>query len=131
MVDRAAAHAWVERYVRAWTSNEPAEIGALFTSEAVYRPTPMAQGWHGRDVIVAGWLERKDTPGNWQFEFEVLAVDGDLGVIRGRTTYVKPSITYENLWLVRFDRVGRATEFIEYWIQHPKPPQPRKPRTAA
>ncbi|MGH2407870.1 MAG: nuclear transport factor 2 family protein [Candidatus Limnocylindrales bacterium] len=121
MTEGDLAEAWVERYVRAWTTNDPADIGALFTTDAIYRPTPMSPGWHGRDAIVAKWLARKDAPGIWTFESEVLGVDGDLAVIRGVTTYTAPPGpgTFENLWLVRLDAAGRATAFTEYWMQHP------------
>jgi uncharacterized protein (TIGR02246 family) len=120
-IDRALAQDWVERYVRAWTSNDPAEIGDLFSPDAIYRPTPMSDGWRGRDAIVAQWLTRKDDPGDWQFEFEVLGVADDLAVIRGLTTYTAPPGpgTYENLWLVRLIPEGRATDFTEYWMQRP------------
>jgi ketosteroid isomerase-like protein len=121
VTDRESADAWVQRYIRAWESNDPDAIGSLFTDNAVYRPTPMSEGWRGRQAIVKGWLERKDDPGTWAFEYEVLAADGDLAVVRGVTRYDPPYPVYENLWLVRLDDRGRASEFIEYWMEHPKP----------
>jgi uncharacterized protein (TIGR02246 family) len=87
MTDHAAADAWVRAYVRAWETNDAAEIGDLFTVDAVYRPTPMSTGWHGREAIVAGWLDRKDDPGTWEFSSEVIAVDGDLAIVRGVARY--------------------------------------------
>jgi hypothetical protein len=32
--------AWVEAYVAAWSSNDPAAIGALFTQDAAHRTEP-------------------------------------------------------------------------------------------
>jgi ketosteroid isomerase-like protein len=121
VTDRASADAWVQRYLRAWESNDPDAIGSLFTDDAVYRPTPMSEGWRGRQAIVDGWLDRKDDPGTWKFEYEVLAADGDLVVVRGVTRYDPPYPAYDNLWLIRLDDRGRASEFIEYWMEHPKP----------
>ena len=118
MTNRDVAERWVQRCIRAWDSNDPDEIADLFTTDAVYRPTPMSEGWHGRQAIVAGWLDRKDDPGTWTFEHEVVAIDGDLAVIHGVTRYVAPYPTYENLWLVHLDDHGRARDFTEYWMEH-------------
>ncbi len=119
MIDRATAHDWVERYRQAWLSNSPDDIGALFTDDAVYRPTPMSAPWSGRQQIILRWLERKNDPGTWAFEYEVIAVDGALAVVRGVTRYDQPDPTYENLWLVRLTDDGRAREFTEYWMERP------------
>ena len=59
--------AWVDRYVAAWESNDPAAIGDLFAEHATYRQRPDDEPWQGRDGIVAGWLENKDDPGDWTF----------------------------------------------------------------
>jgi hypothetical protein len=61
--------AWVHGYIGAWESNEPAQIGALFTDDARYLTAPFRQPWVGRDAIVAGWLDRQDTPGNLRYSF--------------------------------------------------------------
>jgi ketosteroid isomerase-like protein len=108
--------AWVKRYVRAWTTNDPADVAALFTEDASYYTAPFREPWRGRDAIVAGWLDRKDTPGTWKFRSEVLAVADDLGFVRGRTDYPDEE-RYSNLWVVRL-RDGRASEFTEWWMQH-------------
>jgi ketosteroid isomerase-like protein len=120
VTDRDAAARWVERYLHAWESNDRADIGALFTDEAIYRPTPMSPGWRGRETIVKEWLGRMDEPGDWTFEHELLAVEGDLVVLRGVTRYKDPTPDYENLWLIWLEADGRAREFIEYWIEHPR-----------
>ena len=61
-MEAAGVAAWVERYVRAWNSNDPDEIGGLFTQAAEYRHTPFAEPWQGRDEIVRQWLARRDAP---------------------------------------------------------------------
>lgn len=40
---------WVAAYERAWASNDPAEIGALFTDDALYFTTPFREPRRGRD----------------------------------------------------------------------------------
>jgi ribonuclease HI/ketosteroid isomerase-like protein len=111
-------HAWVERYLAAWRSNDPAEIGDLFSVDAVYRPTPFDDGPRGRSAIVADWLARRDEPGTWTFEGEVECATPALGVVRCRIGY-PPRTEYRTIWLVRFDADGRATEFTEWWMEQP------------
>ena len=55
--------AWVDGYVRAWNSNDPAAIGALFSEDAAYYTEPYRAPWRGREEIVRQWLDRKDEPG--------------------------------------------------------------------
>jgi len=66
---------WVERYIKVWNSNDPQEIGDLFTDDATYFTSPFAEPWRGRAEIVREWLARKDTPGSFTFRYEVLATD--------------------------------------------------------
>jgi ketosteroid isomerase-like protein len=112
---------WVEGYVRAWETNDPADIGRLFADDARYFTAPHRQPLRGRDAIVADWLERKDDPGTWSFSWEILAVAGDLGFVQGRTDYVptadEPAHAYSNLWVIRLDAGGRCVEFTEWWIE--------------
>ena len=121
-MDRRDVEGWVDRYVTAWSTNDPAHIGELFTDDAQYYTAPFREPWRGRDGIVAGWIERKDDPGNWDFRFEVQGVAGDLGFVRGWTRYRQPPIEYSNLWVIRLDAGGRCSEFTEWWMQHKPPP---------
>ncbi len=116
-VERAALERWIDRYVRAWESNDPDDIGALFAGGARYFTAPHRDPWVGRDGIVAGWLERRDEPGNWQFRHEVLAVAEFVGFVQGRTRYREPPVEYANLWVIRLDEAGRCSEFTEWWME--------------
>ena len=115
--------AWVERYVRAWESNDPAAIGDLFSNDARYAQRPDDVPWRDRDGIVAGWLENKDEPGDWTFRSEILATTGDLAFVRGWTHYTNPPADYNNLWILRFDPAGRCLEFTEWWMEPREPSQ--------
>ena len=109
--------AWVAGYVRAWETNDPAAIGALFANDALYYTAPFRDPWRGRDVIVADWLERKDEAGTWTFRHEIIAVAGDLGFVRGWTHYTDPPTAFSNLWIVRLAPDGRCVEFTEWWME--------------
>jgi hypothetical protein len=108
---------WIDGYVRAWNSNDPEVIGALFNPRAVYRTGPFDAPWRGRRTIVDRWLARKDTPGTWKFRFDIVASRGDTAVVRGWTRYLSPPREFSNLWVIRFDREGRCLEFTEWWVQ--------------
>lgn len=118
MSDRAAAEDWVRRYRTAWDSNDPGDIRALFTDDAVYFRSPADPPYTGVDAIVAGWLENADQPGETEFEWRVLAVDGEVVVVQCVTAYVTdtPPNTYDNLFVIRLAADGRAREFTDWWI---------------
>lgn len=108
---------WVERYVRAWNTNDPEDIGALFAEGARYFTEPYADPWEGRSEIVAGWLEQKDEPGDTEFDHEVLVATDDLGIVKGNTLYKSTGYRYSNLWEIRLDAEGRCTEYVEWWMK--------------
>jgi uncharacterized protein (TIGR02246 family) len=114
-----AVLAWVDGYVRAWNSNDPGAIGALFTDDATYHTEPYGEPWRGRDEIVRRWLGRRDEPGDTEFRWHPLTVTPEVAVVEGTTTYRDPPRTYSNLWVVRLAPDGRCTEFTEWWMQHP------------
>ena len=107
---------WVRRYMRAWNTNDPDDIRGLFTDDAVYYTTPFREPWRGSDGIVAGWLDRKDEPGDADFDFEVIAIDGELGIVRGETYYKADDERFVNLWEVRLDG-DRCSAFTEWWME--------------
>ncbi len=120
MTDQHQVTAWVDGYIRAWNSNDPADIGALFTDDAEYYTAPFRQPWSGREQIVEGWLGRKDEPGEATFDWRPLVDSGELAVIEGTTTY--PDGTFSNLWVIRLEADGRCRQFTEWWMEHPASP---------
>jgi ketosteroid isomerase-like protein len=111
---------WLDRYLVAWESNDEADIRALFTDDATYAGSPLdPDAWVGIDGIVAGWLAHLDEPGSWTFSGAPLALDGDIGLVQGRTDYSDGRI-YANLWVIRFADDGRASSMVE-WFMTPGP----------
>jgi ketosteroid isomerase-like protein len=119
MVDRNVVHRWVEGYLKAWDSNDPADVRALFTPGAEYRFHPADEPTVGHDAIVAAWLDAADAAGDHAFDWRVVALDGDLAVVQGHTAYTDGRV-YENLWLIRFAADGTASEYTEWYMTPPE-----------
>ncbi|MBW9092264.1 nuclear transport factor 2 family protein [Microbacterium jejuense] len=111
----AAARAWLDGYLRAWESNDPDDIRAVFTPEAVYRYEPWTTAVTGQDAIVASWLDRRDEPGTYRFEGDVTAVDGRRAIVEGVTRYDSGTV-YSNLWVIDLAEDRRAEAFTEWWM---------------
>jgi len=114
MSDADRVTAWIDGYVRAWNSNDPADIGALFTDDARYYTAPYRPPWRGRDEVIREWLARRDEPGETTFEWKPVVVTDEVAVVQGTTRY--PEQTYSNLWVIRLDADGRCREFTEWWM---------------
>jgi ketosteroid isomerase-like protein len=108
---------WIDAYRIAWESNDPADIGALFTEDAEYFTEPHARPWRGRAEIVRKWLARPDKPGDTTFEWQPLVETPELCVVQGRTTYLSRAKVFSNLWVIRRAPDGRCHEFTEWWMQ--------------
>lgn len=117
MVDEALVKDWMERYIQAWNSNDPEHIGALFTREAAYYTEPYSQAYKGREAIVKGWIDGKDEPGTWSFDYKVLGVSGKKGFVQGRTDYFSPPRLYHNLWVITLNEEGVCEEFTEWFMK--------------
>src|SRR3972149_11379886 len=85
---------WLEGYLKAWKSNSAQDIAALITEDAVYSTGPFDAPWIGQQAIIDGWIGIGDRPGDWAFDYEVIAVDGDLGGVKGTTVYRDPASTF-------------------------------------
>ena len=118
MAELAALASWIDGYHRAWESNRPGDIRALFTERAVYRTEPYADPWVGQDAIVAEWLLAADEPGETSFRWAPLAITDDVAVVLATTVY-RDGPSYRNLWVIRLASDGRANEFTEWWMEEP------------
>lgn len=107
---------WMDGYLRAWESNDPADIAGLFTADAEYRSYPWAQPAVGTDAIVALWLETADPAGNHRFSWHVVGAAAEPHLVQGHTEYDDGRV-YENLWLVSLAADGRARSFTEWYME--------------
>lgn len=124
-VTRDEAERWLRKYVEAWRSYDPEAIGELFGEHAEYRYHPYDEPVRGRAAIVASWLkeDERDEPGTWQAQYDVVALDGNVAVATGTSTYLGPDgeidREYYNNFVLEFDDDGRCTAFTEYYMEKP------------
>jgi hypothetical protein len=109
------ARRWLDGYMQAWRSNDRAEIEALFSADAAYRPQPDTPPAVGPSAIADAWLDDPDPPGSWNSELTPMLVHDDTAIITGWTDYADGE-RYLNLWIVRFAADGRCADFTEWWM---------------
>ena len=131
-MDRTTAQEWLDRYVAAWLSYDPAQIGALFSDDVAYRYHAYDEPVVGRDAVVASWVadggqdgaSTRDAPGTYEASYAPVAVDGDVVVAQGTTTYRKAPggqvhQVYDNCFVMRFDHHDLCCEFTEFYVLRP------------
>ena len=120
MIDEPRIRDWLAAYRHAWTTDDRQEVARLFTDDVRYFTAPHSEPLAGTDQVVDFWVGEGDSQIPWSFEYQVLAQEGDLFVVRAVITYPEgtgdgegPEV-FHSLWLVTLDG-DRASEFIEYF----------------
>ena len=123
MIDTTAIDRWLATYVQAWKSDASEAVADLFEPDARYRTAPFRKPYVGHAAIVEWWIGKAESTIAWEFEYEVVAREGELYVVRGVTSYPHGAetpgapVVFDNIWLVTLTARGRAAEFVEYWMQ--------------
>ncbi|HEY7661412.1 MAG TPA: nuclear transport factor 2 family protein [Actinomycetota bacterium] len=115
-MDLDAFAGWLERYFAAWASNDPAEVAALFSRDAVYSWGPFREPARGREEIVRRWVEGDAQPG-LETSFEPLAVRGERGVAHWRVSFEEGEgrTEIDGILVCDFDEHGRCTLHREWY----------------
>jgi len=121
---------WLDAYVEAWKTYDPAQVAALFAEDITYRYHPEDDAIKGRDAVVDSWLgegdnpdaSERDEPGTFDAAYRAVAVDGDVAVATGISSYRdRPGgavvRVYDNCFVMQFDSEGRCREFTEWFVQ--------------
>ena len=113
---RARLEEWVAGYERAWRTAGTSTLAGLFHPEATYRTAPFEDPYRGLEAIAALWEEERESHDeSFSMDSEIVAVEGDTGVVRAEVRYDgPPERTYRDLWIVTFDPKGLCTCFEEW-----------------
>jgi ketosteroid isomerase-like protein len=132
-VDKAQVDRWLQAYVAAWKRYDREQISELFTEDVQYRYHPYDDPVQGREAVVRSWLgledhpgaSVKDEPGTYDAVYRAVAVDGDVAVATGSSSYLTApggavDKVYDNCFVMRFDSAGRCAEFTEWYMERPR-----------
>ena len=113
--------AWVGAYELAWRTSGTASLADLFAEDATYSPAPFQETHRGLAAIGAMWEREREGPHEgFTLEWELVAVEGDTGVVRADVRYAAPAQRWADLWLIRFDEHGRCVAFEEWPFAPPR-----------
>lgn len=122
-MDRESAQLWLDKYIKAWRTYDPAQIRELFSEDALYFYSPFDENnpVRGRDAIVADWRREPNEPDSWEAHYAPVAVEDNVAVAQGRTRYFAPDGSierhFDNIFVLHFDDAGRCTRFTEWFMQ--------------
>jgi len=115
-MDRAGVTCWVEGYERAWRTAGTDGLPDLFADDVAYRVSPWAGPITGLEALQAFWEDGRDGPHEaFTMSREIIAVDGDVAVLRVSVEYAADEVSrWSDLWVLRFDGEGRCAAFEEW-----------------
>jgi hypothetical protein len=107
---------WLAAYERAWRTAGTDVLAELFTEDASYSTAPYENPHRGLEAIAEMWdAERLGPDEAFEMTSEIVAVEGDTGVVRIEVRYGAPKgKEYRDLWIVRFDEEGLCSHFEEW-----------------
>jgi hypothetical protein len=115
-VDRYQLRRWIDAYERAWRTPGTDALEQLFSARATYQTAPFERPHEGLAAIARMWEAEREGPDEvFAMDSEIVAVEGELGVVRVEVRYGDPvTQTYRDLWIVAFDGERRCRSFEEW-----------------
>jgi ketosteroid isomerase-like protein len=114
---------WVASYERAWRTAGTDSLARLFTADATYQASPFEERHRGLAAIADLWEAERAGPDEvFTMWTEVVAVEGDTGVVRCEVAYGEPhNRLFRDLWIIKLDDERRCFHFEEwpFWPGRP------------
>jgi ketosteroid isomerase-like protein len=115
-MDRAQLSRWLEGYERAWRTPGTDALADLFAEDATYSTAPYENPHRGLAAIGRMWdAERISADEEFEISSEIVAAEGDTGVVRIEVHYGAPKRKeYRDLWVIRLNDAGLCFHFEEW-----------------
>jgi ketosteroid isomerase-like protein len=124
-MDRAQLSEWLAAYERAWRTAGTEVLADLFTDDAAYSTAPYENPHRGLAAIARMWeTERASPDEDFSMSSEIVAVEGDAGVVRVEVGYRagaeregrsnRQRREYRDLWIVRLNDSALCFHFEEW-----------------
>lgn len=118
-LDAAALERWLDGYEAAWEARDAEAASRLFTAGARYYETPYSEPFVGRDGIREYWATVTEDQRDVEFEYDVVAVDGETGVARWNAVFAAgpdgTRVELDGVFVLAFDADGLCSELREWW----------------
>ena len=90
-MDRGQLTQWLEAYEKAWRTPGTDVLAKLFTEDATYSTAPYEKPHRGLEAIGEMWEEERLGPDEgFEMSSEIVAVEGDTGVVRVEVNTTSP-----------------------------------------
>jgi uncharacterized protein (TIGR02246 family) len=110
---------WLDSYGRAWESRNARAAADLYAEDGTYQVTPFLEPMRGKQAIFEYWTHVAQTQQNIQFEYEILAVTPEHGIVHWWASFViiPPGLQtkLDGIFLISLDENGRCHSLREWW----------------
>ncbi|RIH83025.1 SnoaL-like domain protein [Calidithermus terrae] len=115
---REGLERWLRALGQAWEQADAERAAALFDPGVTYRENPFDPPIRGFDAVRRYWLDNLATQQGVKFQGEVLAVEGDVGVVSWRVEFTRvpggERVRLDGVSVGRFVG-GGPVEWREWW----------------
>jgi hypothetical protein len=106
---------WIEQYIRAWRGEDGIGVDDVFSADATYRTSPFDDVVAGLDAIRTLWHERTEPDESFEVRYEIVAIEGDIAVIKLDVEYMEPRHqAWKDIWIIQLDNEGLCFAFEEW-----------------
>ncbi|WP_159587781.1 nuclear transport factor 2 family protein [Chelativorans xinjiangense] len=120
---------WLAGYKHSWEKQDVDAFVSLYTDDAVYVDRPFSEPVQARDFH-RFWTELATRQAQNHIEFEVLGVNGPVGIAHFRANYYRTTTgehrTGDGIFVLSFDESGRCRVFREWQHWYPVDGKPAR-----
>lgn len=111
---------WLDALGQAWQTANADWAASLFDPEVRYQENPFEPPIHGFHAVRQYWTENLVTQHDVRFSGQVLAVDGEVGVVNWKVEFTRmpggEKVRLDGVSVGRFVD-GKPVEWLEWWHQ--------------